>query len=459
MELIDNNLRCYMKRNFFLLRMKVNGIKNIENEIQIDFYKSTLTRMLNTSYSHVKAIYGANGAGKTAIIYAVEIYKNLVLDSDYLAMNNANGALENLINQKNNEFEIEMYYAFLENGNELKKVYRHKFILRKKEDRYFISEEYLSELLGMQLNNESKYATLYSIKDGVIVEINKNCDQEKIKNNSMNLLTKQSFCSIFFVNAFKNNIHFGEELVSAIQANFVFAVRITVLLQASDKNYIDFYSVQSQLMAISDQQKRLSSDTFFNLLRGNRILNTQTESVQKKDFEKFKTYVDNLSLFIKVFKDDLEKIEIKKEENGNKYECELILIYKDGKRVNKKFESTGIKKLIQIYSALCSVENGGIVFIDEFDANIHDVLLVKLVEYVMNYAEGQLVFTTHNLAPMDALQKAKHSIDFLSPDSHITSWTKNGNYTAASLYRKGLIEYSPFNIEPFSFIGTFGDKK
>lgn len=459
MELIDNNLRCYMKKNFFLLRMKVNGIKNIEHEIQIDFYKSTLTRILNTSDSHVKAIYGANGAGKTAIIYAVEIYKNLVLDSDYLAMNNANGALENLINQKNNEFEIEMYYACLENGNELKKVYRHKFILRKKEDRYFISEEYLSELLGMQLNNESKYVTLYSIKDGVIVEIDKNCDQEKIKNNSMNLLTKQSFCSIFFVNAFKNNIHFGEELVSAIQANFVFAVRITVLLQASDKNYIDFYSVQSQLMAISDQQKRLSSDTFFNLLRGNRILNTQTESVQKKDFEKFKTYVDNLSLFIKVFKDDLEKIEIKKEENGNKYECELILIYKDGKRVNKKFESTGIKKLIQIYSALCSVENGGIVFIDEFDANIHDVLLVKLVEYVMNYAEGQFVFTTHNLAPMDVLQKAKHSIDFLSPDSHITSWTKNGNYTAASLYRKGLIEYSPFNIEPFSFIGAFGDKK
>ena len=459
MELIDNNLRCYMKKNFFLLRMKVNGIKNIENEIQIDFYKSTLTRILNTSDSHVKAIYGANGAGKTAIIYAVEIYKNLVLDSDYLAMNNANGALENLINQKNNEFEIEMYYACLENGNELKKVYRHKFILRKKEDRYFISEEYLSELLGMQLNNESKYATLYSIKDGVIVEIDKNCDQEKIKNNSMNLLTKQSFCSIFFVNAFKNNIYFGEELVSAIQANFVFAIQITVLLQASDKNYIDFYSVQSQLMAISDQQKRLSSDTFFNLLRGNRILKTQTESVQKKDFEKFKTYVDNLSSFIKVFKDDLEKIEIKKEENGNKYECELILIYKDGKRVNKKFESTGIKKLIQIYSALCSVENGGIVFIDEFDANIHDVLLVKLVEYVMNYAEGQLVFTTHNLAPMDALQKAKHSIDFLSPDSHITSWTKNGNYTAASLYRKGLIEYSPFNIEPFSFIGAFGDKK
>ena len=135
------------------------------------------------------------------------------------------------------------------------------------------------------------------------------------------------------------------------------------------------------------------------------------------------------------------------------------MIYNDGKRINKKYESTGIKKIIEMYSVLCNVENGDIVFIDEFDANIHDVLLVKLVEYVMDYAEGQLIFTTHNLAPMDVLQKAKHSIDFLSPDSRITSWTSNGNYTAASLYRKGLIEYSPFNIEPFSFIGVFGDKK
>ena len=75
-----------------------------------------------------------------------------------------------------------------------------------------------------------------------------------------------------------------------------------------------------------------------------------------------------------------------------------------------------------MYSALCNVEHGNIVFIDDFDAKIHDVLLVKLVEYVMNYAEGQLVFTTHNLTPMDVLQKAKHLIDCLSPDSRITSW-------------------------------------
>ena len=125
-------------------------------------------------------------------------------------------------------------------------------------------------------------------------------------------------------------------------------------------------------------------------------------------------------------------------------------------RINKKFESTGIKKFIDTYDAIADVENGGIVFYDEFDANLHDVLLVKLVEYIMDYSKGQFIFTTHNMAPMDMLQQKKHGIDFLSSDSKLVSWKKNGNYKASSLYRGGFIESSPFNIEAFDFLGKFG---
>jgi hypothetical protein len=277
----------------------------------------------------------------------------------------------------------------------------------------------------------------------------------------MNLLDKQSLPTILFTKSIEDKeLQLGHKLGEAVACSFMFAWNTTILMQDSDKNYIDFLSVSSQFEAIQAQKEKLNNDNiFYSLLKENRIPQRQTEQIPKKDFEKFEKYISNLSTFIKVFKEDFEIIEIKKDENGSNYECELILVYNDGKRINKKYESTGLKKIIEMYSALCSVENGDIVFIDEFDANIHDVLLVKLVEYAMDYADGQLIFTTHNLAPMDVLQKAKHSIDFLSPDSRITSWTSNGNYTAASLYRKGLIEYSPFNIEPFSFIGVFGDKK
>ena len=446
---------------FFLLRMKVNGIKSIDKEVQLNFYKGTLSKKFDASNSHVKAIYGPNGAGKTALVYAAEIYKNLVMNSDYLAMSNATGVLDNLVNQKSKKFEIEMYFAVLNKDQELDSVYKHKIVLEKVSERYLITEERLCKLTGLQLNNQDKYNSVFWTKKGDIIELIREGEDEKIKNASMNLLDKQSFVTIFIKHIFGDKgIILGNKLDVAILYSLMFAFSITILMQDSDKNYINFSSVTSQLDTIQTQKKKLNDDNIFlNLLRENRIPQRQTEQVPKKDFDKFEKYINNLGLFIKVFKDDFKTIEIKKDENGDNYECEIILIYNDGKRINKKYESTGIKKIIEMYSVLCNVENGDIVFIDEFDANIHDVLLVKLVEYVMDYAEGQLIFTTHNLAPMDVLQKAKHSIDFLSPDSRITSWTSNGNYTAASLYRKGLIEYSPFNIEPFSFIGVFGDKK
>lgn len=446
---------------FFLLRMKVNGIKSIDKEVQLDFFKSSLSNDFDVSNSHVKAIYGPNGAGKTALVYAVEIYKNLVLNTDYLTMSNATGVLENLINQKNKRFEIEMYYAMRNNANKLIFVFRHKFVLEKINEKYYITEEKLSKLVGKQLNNDKKYNTIFLIKHGEIIELPNVENYDVIKNSVINLLQKQSFVATLFEYIVKNKeLNMGQNLGSSVFYNFAFAMSITILIQDSDKNYIDFVWMTSQLDELQTQKQKLNDDNiFFNLLTENRIPQQKTEQVAKKDFDKFETYVKNLSLFIKVFKDDFEAIEIKKEENGEKYECELILIYNNGKRISKKYESTGIKKIIEMYSALCNIEKGNIVFIDEFDANIHDVLLVKLIEYIMNYTEGQFVFTTHNLAPMDILQKAKHSIDFLSPDSHIVSWSSNGNYIASSLYRKGLIEYSPFNIEPFSFIGVFGDEK
>ena len=409
----------------------------------------------------IVGLLGPNGAGKTALVYAAEIYKNLVMNSDYLAMSNATGVLDNLVNQKSKKFEIEMYFAVLNKDQELDSVYKHKIVLEKVSERYLITEERLCKLTGLQLNNQDKYNSVFWTKKGDIIELIREGEDEKIKNASMNLLDKQSFVTIFIKHIFGDKgIILGNKLDVAILYSLMFAFSITILMQDSDKNYINFSSVTSQLDTIQTQKKKLNDDNIFlNLLRENRIPQRQTEQVPKKDFDKFEKYINNLGLFIKVFKDDFKTIEIKKDENGDNYECEIILIYNDGKRINKKYESTGIKKIIEMYSVLCNVENGDIVFIDEFDANIHDVLLVKLVEYVMDYAEGQLIFTTHNLAPMDVLQKAKHSIDFLSPDSRITSWTSNGNYTAASLYRKGLIEYSPFNIEPFSFIGVFGDKK
>ena len=101
--------------------------------------------------------------------------------------------------------------------------------------------------------------------------------------------------------------------------------------------------------------------------------------------------------------------------------------------------------------------DGKIVFIDEMDSNINDIYLCKLVEFFVQYGEGQLCFTTHNTSPMAILKECKNSIDFLSSDNRIISWKRNGNFSPEKLYRNGMIEYLPFNIEAEDFIGILGD--
>ena len=58
---------------------------------------------------------------------------------------------------------------------------------------------------------------------------------------------------------------------------------------------------------------------------------------------------------------------------------------------------------------------------------------------------------------MSALRKNKKAIDFLSNDNRVISWTTNGNFAPDKLYKEGMIEYLPFNIEPEDFIGVLGE--
>lgn len=436
--------------------MKVNGIKSINKEIELNFYNSTINKTFDSFGSNVKAIYGANGAGKTGIIYAVEIYKNIMLDDTYLTLSNINGSLKNLINQKLNKFSITMTFVLLE-AEKVLAIYEHSLAIGNQNGRFVIVAERLEKIIGSKINDQNKRMLIYYTTNGELKLNDSFLMSNEIIMKSYNLLTNQTLIN-FIIRNYKNpDLLKDFEFRNGICAMALFESEITVVLQDSDRNYINLTSLENQLDIIDSLSENLEEETFDELWFRGRIIKNTIDRVYRRDFKMYKTFISNLSRFIKIFKPDLKRIEIKVEENEHYLECQNIMVYSDGRRIDKKYESTGIKKLIEMYSALCDLEEGKIVFIDEFDANIHDVLLVKLVEYIKQYSNGQFVFTTHNLDPMDILQKAKHSIDFLSPDSRITSWKKNGNYTAASLYSKGLIEHSPFNLEAFNFLGVFGD--
>jgi AAA15 family ATPase/GTPase len=112
---------------------------------------------------------------------------------------------------------------------------------------------------------------------------------------------------------------------------------------------------------------------------------------------------------------------------------------------------------MNLYNSIKFLSDGGILIIDELDSHINDIYLVKLVEYVSKYANGQLIFTTHNVSPMETLKSKKYSIDFMSMSGKVISWTQIGNYSPSKLYRKGMINGLPFNLDSEDLLGVFTD--
>lgn len=435
----------------YLLKMAVYGVKNIDKKVELNFYNKVLTKKPVFKNCNVKAIYGANGAGKTAIMYAAEIYKQFVVDKDYVAYYSRNSNLYNLINKNTHRMEIEMTFAVLNDENALTDIYSHKISFAVTNDILSIEGEILRKLHGYRINDESKFKTIYEVKNGELI----NNTNDFLSDVSKNILTDRSVISnIIFQSIGKAEIE-EQPIFSDVLNVYGFAQNLTIVINGTDKNYINLNYIVKQMNAIAKYEKEFDSSLFNKLLFKQKLVSPDELIIDKGMLDTFKKDMSNMCKFIQVFKSDLRSIDIKEEEMADSYVCNVYFVYNDGKRIARQYESTGIKKLMTLYYALCDVDAGKIVFIDEFDANIHDIILIKLIEYIQNYSSGQFVFTTHNLGPMDVLQNSKYSIDFLSNDSQIVPWVKFGNSSAASVYTRGLIKYSPFNIESFDFLGVF----
>lgn len=446
-------------KHIYLVNYRVKGIKTLEEEVSLSFYKKTITMPLDTKEYNIKGIYGINGSGKSGIVASVDILRNLLLDDGYLNNPMVQKNLDAIINKKSKELFIGA--DFLAEYKEKTYLYRYEILLKKTvTDKYAISSEKLSYRLATSKKDD--FNSLIEVKNGIIDYIDIKNDEE-LKNafiqNTLNLLSMSAVSSVFLDKMYP----YEEQISNIISLDgvlllIILGIRMKVYMDQSD-NHID-YLLKNMLMYTMESDK---DDTYIDSLRKGALrlnrssidaISGGTDLIDKSMYKLYEKKVKRLKEFIKIFKPDLTDISIDRKEDGDNYVCNLNMVYGDYV-VHTESESTGVKKLIRLFDFLQNMVQGGIVFIDEFDSNLHDVYLCALLEYLMEYGKGQLCFTTHNVGPMDVLKRNKKSIDFLSIDHKIYPWTTNGNYSPSKLYRNGMIEGSPFNVDSIDFIGIF----
>lgn len=443
----------------FLVSYRVKGIKNFEEEVSLSFYKKTITKPIDTGNYNVKGIYGMNGSGKSAIISSVDILRNLLVNENYLNNPIIQNSLDEIINKKIEELHIGTKFL-LKLTEDTAYLYEYEVVLKKNNfGKYAIDSEQLSCRNAFYKKDE--FIPVFKVKKGEIEYINTNKDivlERDFREKTKNLLSNSSASSLFLMKFLHNKIKTVNiaSIIVGTLALLWYSFNMHVYMDQSD-NHTDYF-VNDILNKNSEKNIKIHAAQM-NVLHifdmpNLSIFSCKTDTIPVDKYESYKDSVKKLKKFIQIFKPELKDIEIEKKDKGVDYVCSLNMVY-EGFSINSEFESTGIKKLIKLYAYLQEMVKGGIVFIDELDSNLHDVYLCALLEYLMDYGQGQLCFTTHNVGPMDILKRNKKSIDFLSIDNKIYPWKTNGNYSPAKLYRNGMIEGSPFNIDAIDFIDVF----
>lgn len=136
--------------------------------------------------------------------------------------------------------------------------------------------------------------------------------------------------------------------------------------------------------------------------------------------------------------------------DGNKGLNVQLTSIRDGKELPLSCESEGIIKIVSILHLLISVFNNPhvTVAIDELDSGIFEYLLGEILKIIAEQGKGQLIFTSHNLRPLETLRKEFIAFTTTDPLNRYTRLTgvKTTNNLRDFYFRKILLGSSPENI-------------
>jgi len=336
------------------------------------------------------AIYGANGAGKSNLVKAIDYLKQMVV----------NGGLEKSINSQKfkldktkadapTEFEIEFFYkrkiyayGVSVNGNVVEKEWLYISGIDK-EDKLIFERKTLKS--G---KSKIKFGKSYikTKKDELLIEL-----------MGDNLLLEHELLLGKYENLKISDIDNVVEWVSKWLIIIYPKSRANVLVYGMTK-VDDFANFVNDVLKTFDtgikklEVKDIDFDIYF----------AEEEQVKKREL--LEDIKDGNSI---LSSNKYETVVVNKENNKNIVK-KAIAIHNDFDNNNIDFdlseESDGTRRLLDFIPAFDGILNANITYvIDEIDQSIHPELLQTLVKKIMDEpnTKGQLIFTTHESNLLD----------------------------------------------------------
>lgn len=422
--------------NIRIDHIEINNFKNVKHGV-IDL----TSKKQNAS---VLALYGQNGSGKTALIECIEILKNAIsgrklptyaselvnLDSDYSTLSFKFSITEDLdITYLVYKFSIKKEAVETIELNEKSTytaIFNEVVLISKYSNGKSVSplKPLIDTTDGEPFGPQTKYRSLIG---------NKELDTDVIVAKKLAYKSGTSFIfSNELLSLIKNNTN--DDIANPLFALNKYGIRNLFVLSTRDSAMISFDALPlvfrfesenngaSGKISIPIQGNGIIPEVFYDLLiKIIKSMNVVLEQI-----------IPGLNVGVKNLGEELLK------DNTKGIRVQLISI-RGNKSIALKYESEGIKKIVAILQLLIVIYNNPTVTvaIDELDSGIFEYLLGEIMRIISEHGKGQLIFTSHNLRPLETIDKSFVAFTTVNPDNRYIRFTnvKTSNNLRDFYYR------------------------
>jgi hypothetical protein len=249
--------------------------------------------------------------------------------------------------------------------------------------------------------------------------------------------TSRSFIfSREMINTFRKNCH-DEKYMAVIEGLMTFGNRELFVINTENSGLISMNA-----LPLAFKYKENNADTVGNItlpLNAPAPIPEEALGVVSKVIDNMNIVLEQIVPGLTIGIKDLGTIVFKDARPGKSIQ---LMSLKNGKAIPFQYESEGIKKIVSILQLLIVVYNNSsiTVAIDEIDGGIFEYLLGEILNIISEKGKGQLIFTSHNLRPLETIDKGFIAFTTTNPENRYIRMTNvKGNNNLRDFYYRDIV--------------------
>lgn len=406
----------FPKSNFYgsnpvrIINLSIKNFKNVANgQVNLGTGENLLKNKPD-----IRGIYGQNGTGKTSIIKAIKLIKGLMIGE----------SLPKDINEyvMRGEKQLEITVSFFINSHYKDYLVDYSIVISKVSFDTDIEKEFFWGIKNESLTfreSGKKSTKISRIKTLIEKSYNVKEISPKYRNDEVKKFFNNKFEYEYIQRANiekRESFIFGNNLIDIISKKSGVNSELRLIPILRNFALSNLHVLDSNSMALSSANILLPLS--FNIqkdhLNYHGVIPISISKPEPIPSEILGIVDDVLSEMNKVLCEIIPglRICIKKfppvlNEQGKEMIAIELLACKGTSEIPIRYESDGIKKIISVLNLIVNMYNDSsmVILIDELDAGIFEYLLGEILLILEESGKGQLIFTSHNLRPLEVLNR------------------------------------------------------